>query len=69
MCGSLCVAHTHQAVGQQRSVEAIHRLGKHRQKCMSIPVVNKDRFAPVASRSKVVEHTGELDLQWAGHER
>ena len=69
MCGSLCVAHTHHAVGQHRSVEAVHRLGNRRQKCMSIPVVNKDRFAPVTSQSNVVDHTGELDLQWAGHQR
>ena len=60
---------THQPVGQQLGVEAVHRLGKHRQKCMSIPVVNKDRFAPVASRSNVVERTGELDSQWAGQAR
>ena len=57
------------AVGQQRSVAAVHRLGGRRQKCTSIPVVNKDRFAPVASRSKVVDHTGELDSQWAGQAR
>ena len=66
MCGSLCVAHAHQAVGQQRSVEAIHRLGKHCQKCMSIPVVNEDRFAPVASQNKVVDHTGELRFAVGG---
>ena len=59
----------HQAVGQRRSVEAVHRLGNRRQRCMSIPVVNKDRFAPVASQSNVVNRTGAFDSQWAGHER
>ena len=59
----------HHAVGQHRSVEAVHRLGNRRQKCMSIPVVNKDRFAPVASQSSVVSRTGEFGSQWAGHER
>ena len=57
------VAVTHQPVGLHLGVEAVHRLGKHRQKCMSIPVVNKDRFAPVDSRSSVVDHTGELHSQ------
>ena len=59
----------HQAAGQHRSVEAVHRLGNRRQRCMSIPVVNKDRFAPVASQSNVVNRTGAFDSQWAGHER
>ena len=57
---------THQPVGQQLGVEAVHRLGKHRQKCMSIPVVNEDRFAPVASQNKVVDHTGELRFAVGG---
>ena len=52
---------THQPVGQQLGVEAVHRLGKHRQKCMSIPVVNKGLFASVASRSNVVDRSGEFD--------
>ena len=57
---------THQPLGQQLGVEAVHRLGTHRQKCMSIPVVNKGQFAPVASRSNVVGCSGEFDSQWAG---
>ena len=42
------VAVTHQPVGLHLGVEAVHRLGKHRQKCMSIPVVNKGQFAPAS---------------------
>ena len=54
---------------QHLGVEAVHRLGKHSQKCVSIRVVNKDRFAPVTSRSNVVDRTGDFDSQWAGHAR
>ena len=60
------VAVTHQPVGHQLGVEAVHRLGTHRQKRMSIPAVNKDRFAPVASRSNVVNRSGGFDSQWVG---
>ena len=57
----------HHAVGQHLGVAAVHRLGNQGQQCMSIPVVNKDQFAPVASQSNVVDRSGEFDSQWAGH--
>ena len=55
------------AAGLHLVVAAVHRLGKQRQKCVLVPVVNKDRLAPVASRSAAVDRTGELDSRWAGH--
>ena len=53
----------HQAVGQHLGVAAVHRLGNQGQQCMSIPVVNKGQFAPVASRSNVVDRSGGFDSQ------
>ena len=43
-------------------------VGKQRQKRLSIRDVNKDRLAPVASRSAAVDRTGGFDSPWAGHE-
>jgi hypothetical protein len=58
----------HQAIGQHLGIEALHRLRHHRQQRAAIVVVHEDRLAPVSPRGDVVNRTGELDAQRAGHD-
>ena len=57
----------HQAIGQHAGIEAVDSSPQNRQQPMAVGVVGEDLFAPVATRRHVIDGTGELDAQWAGH--
>ena len=57
----------HQAVGQHLRIEAVRRLRQHGQQSVPVVISIEDRLAPIAARSHVIDGTGKLDAQWAGH--
>ena len=57
----------HLATGQHLSIEPVHRLSDDFQVRGPVCIVAVDRLTPVATRGDVVDGTGKLDAQGAGH--
>ncbi len=57
----------HQAVRHDRRVEPVHCLAHQLQETLSISVVDIDRFAPITTRSHVIDGSRELDAQGSCH--
>lgn len=57
----------HEAVGQHLRIKALHALGHLGQQGTAIHIVFKNRLAPVPTRSHVVDRSGKLNAQGAGH--
>ena len=57
----------HQAVRHDGRLEPVRRLGKQLQEALSISVVHKDRLAPVATCSDVIDGSRKLDSQRSCH--
>ena len=58
---------THRAVGQALGIETMQRIADDRQEGHPVPVIVKDRLAPVSPRCDVINGSGELDAERAGH--
>ncbi len=57
----------HQTIAQHLGIEALGGLRQNVEQQDAILIIDKDRFPSIATRSDVIDGTGELDAQRASH--